>query len=37
MQKLAQAWLVPTLTDLGLILGLTVALQQLPTLLISRA
>lgn len=33
MQKLAQAWLVLVLTDSGLVLGLTVALQQLPTLL----
>lgn len=35
MQKLAQAWLVLTLTDSGFVLGLTVALQQLPTLLFS--
>jgi MFS family permease len=33
MQKLAQAWLVLELTDSGLALGLTVAFQQLPTLL----
>lgn len=33
MQKLAQAWLVLELTDSGLALGLTVACQQLPTLL----
>jgi predicted MFS family arabinose efflux permease len=34
MQKLAQAWLVLELTDSGTWLGATVALQQLPTLLI---
>lgn len=33
MQKLAQAWLILELTDSGLALGLTVACQQLPTLL----
>lgn len=33
MQKLAQAWLILELTDSGLALGLTVAFQQLPTLL----
>ncbi len=33
MQKLAQAWLVLELTDSGVALGLTVAFQQLPTLL----
>src|SRR3954467_6783608 len=32
MQKLAQAWLVLVLTDSGLVLGVTVALQQLPTM-----
>lgn len=33
MQKLAQAWLVLELTDSGLLLGVTAALQQVPTLL----
>lgn len=33
MQKLAQAWLVLELTDSGLLLGVTAAMQQLPTLL----
>lgn len=35
MQKVAQAWLVLELTGSGTLLGLTVALQQLPTLLIT--
>ncbi len=35
MQKLGQAWLVLTLTDSGLMLGVTVALQQVPTLIFS--
>lgn len=33
MQKLAQAWLVLELTDSGLLLGITAALQEVPTLL----
>lgn len=33
MQKLAQAWLVLVLTHSGLLLGVTTALQQLPTML----
>jgi MFS family permease len=33
MQKLAQAWLVLELTDSAVLLGVTVAVQQLPTLL----
>jgi MFS family permease len=33
MQKLAQAWLVLELTDSPLLLGVTVAMQQIPTLL----
>lgn len=33
MQKIAQAWLVLDLTDSGALLGVTAALQQLPTLL----
>jgi MFS family permease len=32
MQKIGQAWLVLELTDSGLLLGVTAALQQLPTL-----
>jgi MFS family permease len=35
MQKVAQAWLVLELTDSGAILGLTAALQQAPTLLLT--
>jgi MFS family permease len=35
MQKVAQAWLVLQLTDSGAVLGLTVALQQAPTLLLT--
>lgn len=35
MQKLAQAWLVLTLTNSGFLLGITAAMQQLPTLLLS--
>jgi MFS family permease len=35
MQKVAQAWLVLELTDSGTLLGLTAALQQLPTLLLA--
>ena len=35
MQKLAQAWLVLELTDSGAWLGITAALQQLPTLFLS--
>jgi MFS family permease len=35
MQKIAQAWLVLELTDSGVMLGVAVALQQLPTLLIT--
>jgi MFS family permease len=35
MQKVAQAWLVLELTDSGALLGLTAALQQLPTLLLT--
>ena len=34
MQKVAQAWLVLQLTNSGTALGVTAALQQLPTLLI---
>lgn len=37
MQKLAQAWLVLELTNSPLLLGVTVALQQLPTLLFTTA
>ena len=33
MQKLAQAWLVLELTDSGVLLGITAACQQIPTLL----
>ena len=33
MQKLAQVWLVLELTDSGVLLGITAALQQIPTLL----
>jgi MFS family permease len=35
MQKVAQAWLVLELTDSGTLLGVTAALQQLPTLLLT--
>lgn len=35
MQKLAQAWLVLELTDSAMLLGVTVAIQQLPTLLLT--
>lgn len=35
MQKLAQAWLILVLTDSGFMLGLTAALQHLPSLLIT--
>jgi MFS family permease len=35
MQKVAQAWLVLELTDSGTLLGLTAALQQLPTLVLT--
>ena len=35
MQKLAQAWLVLVLTDSGVVLGIVVALQMLPMLLLS--
>ncbi|WP_036563969.1 MFS transporter [Nocardioides halotolerans] len=35
MQKVAQAWLVLELTDSGAVLGITAALQQLPTLLLT--
>ncbi|MDQ3493872.1 MAG: MFS transporter [Chloroflexota bacterium] len=35
MQKVAQAWLVLELTDSGTLLGLTAALQHLPTLLLT--
>ncbi len=37
MQKLAQAWLVLELTDSPLLLGITVAMQQTPTLLFTTA
>ncbi len=37
MQKLAQAWLVLVLTDSSLMLGVTVALQQIPTLVLTAA
>jgi MFS family permease len=35
MQKVAQAWLVLELTDSGVMLGVTAALQQLPTLVLT--
>lgn len=35
MQKIAQAWLVLELTNSGTLLGVTAALQQLPTMLLS--
>ena len=35
MQKVAQAWLVLELTDSGTLLGVTAALQQLPTLVLT--
>ena len=35
MQKVAQVWLVLELTDSGVLLGVTAALQQLPTLLLT--
>jgi MFS family permease len=35
MQKVSQAWLVLELTDSGVVLGLTTAIQQLPSLLLT--
>jgi MFS family permease len=35
MQKVSQAWLVLELTDSGIVLGLTTAIQQLPSLLLT--